>query len=188
MDAQDYIDELQAKKRRNRIIGVVIAVILAALILPGLFKKDGFTREDLENTLVKVPELALTQAEHDLANTILEPDTFRSKLTYDLTGSTAFTFAEVEAIIAPVVPADAEILDIFVQGAVVCIDFQTEHIRTILEYVDADRSGSVDQIRKSVAPLEPQPEPFAPKSLAFYQISYDIRTEETKLLAVEDFS
>lgn len=188
MDAQAYIDEMRAKKRRNLIIGVVVVVILAIIILPGLFRDDGFSEGDLNAVLAQVPELALTKAEKDLADTILEPETFRNELTYDLTGSTTFTLEEVQDIIAPVIPMDAQILDIWVQGAVVCIDYQTENMRTILEYVDADRSGTVDQIRKAVAPLEPQPEPFVPKSLAFYQISYDIRTGETELLAIEDFS
>ena len=179
MDAQAYIDELRAKKRRNLIIGIALAMILAIIILPGLFKKDGFTQKDLENALAQVPELALTDVEKALADTILEPETFRNELTYDLTGSTSFTFEEVEYIIAPVIPMDVQILDIWVQGAVVCIDYQTENMRTILEYVDADRSGTVDQIRKAVTPTESQ---------ALYQISYDIRTGETKLLTIEDFS
>lgn len=38
MEAQDYIDELNAKKRRNLIIGVAVAVIVAIIILPGQFK------------------------------------------------------------------------------------------------------------------------------------------------------
>lgn len=188
MDAQAYIDEMRAKKRRNGIIGAVVAVILAIIILPGLFRDDGFSEKDLERVLSKVPELALTDPEKALADTILEPDTFRNALSYDLTGSTSFTPEEVQDIIAPVLPEDAEIMEIRVQGAVVYLDFQTESLRTMLEYVDADRSGSVDQIRKAVAPLEPQPEPFVPKSLAYYQISYDIRTGETTLLAIEDFS
>lgn len=53
MDAQAYIDEMRAKKRRNLIIGAVIALILAAMILPGLFGKKGPDEEDLEAALTR---------------------------------------------------------------------------------------------------------------------------------------
>lgn len=188
MDAQAYIDEMRAKQRRNLIIGVVVVVILAIIIVPGFFKEEGYNEADLAAALDAVPELALTDSEKALADTILEPDTFRSKLTYDLTGSTTFTMEEVKEIIEPVLPEDAAINEIGVQGAVVYIDYRTGDLRIVLEYVDADRSGTVDQIRKAVSHLEDQPEPLVPVSLDLFQISWDVRTENAKLLAVENFS
>lgn len=183
MDAQDYIDQIRAKKRRNLIIGIAVAVMIALTLLPRLFEKE----PDLDALLAKMPELALTQAETDLADTILEPDTFRNALSYDALNITTFTLEEVQDIITPVLPEDAEIMEIGVNGAVVYIDYCAENMRTILEYVDPDRSGTVDQIRKAIAPLEPQPEPFAAESQGFYQITYNIRTGETKLLESLDF-
>lgn len=183
MDAQDYINEVRAKKRWNLIIGIVIAVIIALTMLPRLFEKE----PDLNTALAQMPRLALTQAEKDLADTLLEPETFRSALSYDALTVTTFTLDEVQDIIAPVLPEDAEVMEISVNGAVVCIDYISGDLRVILEYVDPDRSGSVDHIRKAVAPLESQPEPFAPKSQGFYQITYNIRTGETKLLESMEF-
>ena len=184
MDAQAYIDELKAKKRRRRILAIVISVLVLLFMLPDIlaFWGVGGQEPELDTLLTLVPELELTQAEKDLADTILEPEIFRHALTYDATGYVAFTPDEVWELIAPVIPEGAAINEIRVQGAVICIDFQTGDLRTILEYVDPDRSGTVDQIRKAVAPLEPQPEPFTPESQGFYQISFDIRTGETTVL------
>lgn len=183
MDAQDYIDQIRAKKRRNLIIGIAVAVVLVLTMLPRLFEKE----PDLDAVLAEMPELALTQAEKDLADTILVPETFRNALSYDAANITTYTLEEVRHIIAPVLPENAEIMEIGVNGAVVYIDYCTDDLRTILEYVDPDRSGSVDHIRKAVAPLETSQEPFAAGAESFYQITYDIRTGETKLLESMDF-
>ena len=149
--AQGYIDALHAKKRRNLIIGVVIAVILALLLVPrvlSLFDEPEYLDE--ATVLARVPALALTQAEMELAETILESDAFRSALTYEATGVTTFTAEEVGDIVAPILPEDAVIEQIGVQGAVIYIDYSTRDLRVILEYVDADRSGTVDRVSKAV--------------------------------------
>lgn len=91
-EAQGYIDALRAQKRRNLIIGVVVGVILAIFIIPRLLSMLGTDTEylDEESVLARVPALALTGAEKDLADTILETDTFRSALTYEAAGVAIF--------------------------------------------------------------------------------------------------
>lgn len=79
----------------------------------------------------------------------------------------------MRGIIGAVLPENAQINAIGVRGAVVYIDYQESSRRVVLEYIDPDRSGSVDQIRKTVSLTE---------SGDFFQISYDIRTGKTSLL------
>lgn len=190
MDAQDYIDEMRARQRRNLIIGIAVAVILALIMVPRILSLFGVGDDlpDLETALAEMPELALTEAEIGLADTILEPDIFRNALTYEATGVTTFALEEVQEIIAPVLPEQGEIIEIGVQGAVVYIDYRTEGLRTTLEYVDADRSGSVDRIHKSVAQEEAQSGPLVPESQNFCQVRYTVATGETALVEFYDFS
>ena len=153
MDAQDYIDDLQAKKRRNLIIGIAVA---AACLLIFLIAFSGGNDHELSeaDALDRVPGLALTGAELALADTILDNEQICNALSYDIAeNTTAFSTEDVKEIIAPVIPADAEVTQVCVSGAVVIISYAQPQHRIILEYVDADRSGTVDQICKTLTPL-----------------------------------
>lgn len=177
-EAQGYIDALHAKKRRNLIIGVVIAVILALLLVPRVLSLfDGPEYLDEETVLARIPALALTQAEKELADTILESETFRSALTYEATGVTAFSIEEVGDIIAPILPEDAVIEQIGVQGAVIYIDYSTRDLRAILEYVDADRSGTVDRVSKAVKAED-----------GVYCLLYTVSTEQIQYSLGQDWT
>lgn len=151
-EAQAYIDALRARKRRNLLLGAAAAALLALLLIPrllSLFEKPEALDE--AQVLAKVPALALTQAELELAGTILDCEPLRSALTYEATGAVSFTHAEVDEVFAPILPDGAAIEAIGVQGAVIYVDYSAEDGRVLLEYVDADRSGSIDRIHKSVA-------------------------------------
>lgn len=168
--AQSYIDAVHAAKKRNLIIAAVVIVLLAVIMVPKLL--GGSEPEYLEESQVPAA-LILTDAEKALAGTILEPDTFRKALTYDAIGTTTYTLEEVADIIAPVIPEVASINRIGVQGAVIFIDYDVAGQRIVLEYVDPDRSGVVDQIRKRV---------FAEKC---YMAAYNVAAGETKYSLIE---
>ena len=55
-------------------------------------------------------------------------------------------------------------------GAVVVIDYRQPQHRIILEYVDADRSGTVDSIRKTLTPV------IDGVSTGLYQVNYNLST------------
>ena len=153
MDAQDYIDEMRAKKRRNLIIGVVVAAACLLLFVMAFAGGNGGRLSEAE-ALDRVPGLALTDAELALADTILDHEDFRNALSYDLVeNTTTFTPEETEAIIGSVIPADGAVTQVCVSGAVVIIAYSQPQHQIVLEYADADRSGTVDQIRKTLTPL-----------------------------------
>ena len=152
MDAQDYIDEMRVQKRRNLIIGIAVA---AACLLIFVIAFAGGNDHELSEAeaLDRVPGLALTDAELALADTILDHEEIRNALSYDIAENiTAFSLEDVEEIIAPVIPADGEVMQVCVSGAVVIIRYAQPQHQIILEYVDADRSGTVDQVCKTLTP------------------------------------
>ena len=170
MDTQAYIDEMRAKKRRNGIIGAVVA---AACLLLFMIAFAGGNDGELSQAeaLDRVPALAFTDAELALADTILDHEGFRNALSYDLVeNTTTFTLEETEAVIGSVIPDDGNIIDICVAGAVVIIRYIQPQHQIYLEYADADRSGTVDQIRKTLAPL------INGTSTGCYQVDYNLTT------------
>ena len=151
----DYIAQVHAAKRRKTITGIAVAAAVILLLFAIFGRQDGSAKEiDVERALSLAPALALTDEELALAETILDHDIFRNALNYDLVDSTTvFTWEETGAIVGSVVPEGADGIDISVIGAVAIVDYRLPQHRIILEYVDADRSGQVDAIRKSLAPM-----------------------------------
>ena len=118
-------------------------------------KDPAATRQEyIGNGIYRVNLAALTEAELSLAETILEYEDFRNALNHDLVdNTTAFTLAETASIVGAVIPQEAEVSQIAVSGAVVVIDYSLPYQRVILQYADADRSGTVDQIHKTLEPI-----------------------------------
>ena len=154
MEMEDFIAKVHAIKNKKKIIRIAAAAF-ALLLLIFIFTTPGNKTKKLkeEVALKRAPALALTEEELALAQTILEFDDFRNALNYDLVDNTTlFTLEETEEVIASVLPENANVWDISVVGAVIVIDyFQPQH-HIILEYADADRSGTIDQVRKSLMP------------------------------------
>ena len=157
MDDQnvDYIAQVHAAKKKKTVICIGAAVLCLLLIL-FIFTDNSPKGAVLDEVtaLNLAPALALTEEELALAQTILEFDGFRNALSYDMVeNSTVFSLEETETVIGAVIPEGASVNEIAVIGAVVVIDCQLAPYRCILEYVDADRSGRVDSIRKSIVPI-----------------------------------
>ena len=142
--------ESRGKTGRFVLVVVLIAVVVFMALLG--WGKDGELTE--EEALRRVPSLALTEEELALAETILEYDDFRNALNYDLVdNSTVFDIDETRDIYNAVIPENAEVTEVSVAGAVVNIGYTQPQHRIILEYADADRSGTVDQVRKTLEPI-----------------------------------
>ena len=153
---------------------VLVVVLIAAVIFFALLSwgKDGKLTE--EEALSRVPSLALTAEELALAETILDYDDFHNALNYDLVdNSTAFSIEETWDVYSAVIPENATVTEVAVAGAVVIIDYTQPQHRIILEYADADRSGTVDQIRKSLAPI------IDGVSTGRYQVDQNLSTGKT---------
>lgn len=159
-ETQRIIDALHAQKRRQ-ILRVVIPCVLTALICVvgwWIYMETHFYGEkivtvstDEEKILKEMPELALTDAEKELANTILEIDIFRDALSLDPYSYTAFEIEDVQGHIDSILPDGAIISAIGVSAVSVHIDYRVGDMRTILEYTDADLTGHVDAIHKYMA-------------------------------------
>ena len=172
---EDYIAQVHAQKRKKTIIGVSISVVCVLLLL-FIFVDNSAKGAVLDEVtaLNCAPALALTEEELALADTILDHDDFRNALSYDLVeNSTVFSFDETQAVIGAVIPENAEVAEVCVAGAVVIIDYLLPQYRIILEYVDADRSGTIDSIRKSLTPI------IDGVSTGCYQVDHNLTTGKT---------
>ena len=169
---EDYIAQVHAQKRKRIIVSVSISVVCVLLLL-FIFVDNSEKGAVLDEVtaLNCAPALALTEEELALAETILDYDDFRNALNYDLVdNSTAFSIEETWDIYSAVIPENAEVTEVCVAGAVVIIDYTQPQHRIILEYADADRSGTVDQIRKTLAPL------IDGVSTGCYQVDHNLST------------
>ena len=153
---------------------VLVVVLIAAVIFFALlgWGNDGELTE--EEALSRVPSLALTEEELALAETVLDYDDFRNALNYDLVdNSTAFSIEDTWDVYSAVIPENATVTEVAVAGAVVIIDYTQPQHRIILEYADADRSGTVDQIRKTLTPI------IDGASTGRYQVDQNLSTGKT---------
>ena len=148
----EFTHEYEIKSNTGRF--VVFVVVIAAIVFMALLGPGHDNELSMEDTLAKVPSLALTEEELALAETILDYDDFRNALNYDLVdNSTAFSIEDTWEVYSSVIPENATVNEVAVSGAVVIIDYTQPQHRIILEYADADRSGTVDQIRKTLTPI-----------------------------------
>ena len=167
MNEFSHVYEVKSKTGRFVITLVVIAVIIFIALLG--WGNDG--ELSMAEVLDRVPALALTQEELALAETILDYDDFRNALNYDLVdNSTVFSIEETWDVYSTVIPENAQVTEVAVVGAVVVIDYRQPQHRIILEYVDADRSGTVDSIRKTLTPI------IDGVSTGLYQVNHNLST------------
>ena len=169
---EDYIAQVHAQKRKRIIVSVSISVVCVLLLL-FIFVDNSEKGAVLDEVtaLNCAPSLALTEEELTLAETILDYDDFRNALNYDLVdNSTAFSIEETWDVYCTVIPENAEVTEVCVAGAVVVIDYTQPQHRIFLEYADADRSGTVDQIRKTLTPI------IDGVSTGCYQVNYNLST------------
>ena len=176
METQEYLDELHAQKKRSALMGIAVAAVCLVMVLIIFSGRTPDPREiSWEKALAQAPGLALTAEEKDLAGDVLEFDLFRNALNYELVdNTTVFTLEETGHIVSSVIPGDATVNEICVMGAVVVIDYTQPQHRIILEYVDADRSGTVDSIRKTLTPT------IDGTSTGCYQMSHNLITGKIK--------
>ena len=169
---EEFTHVYEGKSKTGRF--VVFVVVIAVIVFMALLSPGHDNELSMEDTLAKVPSLALTEAELALAETILDYDDFRNALNYDLVdNSTAFSIEDTWDVYSAVIPENARVTEVAVCGAVVIIDYTQPQHRIILEYADADRSGTVDQIRKTLTPI------IDDVSTGRYQVDQNLSTDKT---------
>ena len=149
----EYFDNVRTYQSKRPVVMIGTAILILLVIAFLLFggNKGKLTEEA---ALSRAPSLALTEDELALADTILQYEDFRNALNHDLVdNTTVFSLEETGAVVGSVIPQEAEVLQIAVSGAVVVIDYRLPYQRVTLQYADADRSGTVDQIHKTLEPI-----------------------------------
>lgn len=159
-ETRRIIDALHAQKRRQRLRVIIPCIIVALVCILGwwIYMETHFYGErivtvstDESEILAEVPDLALTDEEKELAETILEIEGIRDALSLDPYSYIAFEIDDIQEHIAPILPDGAAVSAVGVMAATVHIDYRVGDMRTILEYTDADLTGHVDVIRKYMA-------------------------------------
>ena len=167
MNEFSHVYEVKSKTGRF----VITLVVIAVIVFIALLSWGNDSELSMAEVLDRVPALALTEEELALAETILDYDDFRNALNHDLVdNSTVFSIEETWDVYSTVIPENAQVTEVAVVGAVVVIDYRQPQHRIILEYVDADRSGTVDSIRKTLTPI------IDGVSTGLYQVNHNLST------------
>lgn len=157
-EEQVLVDGLKRQKRktRNRLILACVITALVCLLSWWVYMETHFTMERVvvvetngERLLRERPELALTQAEKALADSILEFSVIRENM--EKGEAVAIPLQQVPEELKGVLPENAELTEVTaLLGANVSIDYRWGDIRVMVGYLDPNRDGVVDLIRKTV--------------------------------------
>lgn len=154
--------QLLRKQRRKftvRVLMVCLAMALVWLVGWWIHMETHFYGEtprlittDRDKILSQMPQLALSDAEQGLADTIrtlpaVEAAIAAGEQTRDIAP------ADVEAEIRPVLPENAERISVTVINSTIYLEYDSGELRFSLGYLDPDNNGTVDCIRKLVGVL-----------------------------------
>lgn len=148
---------IQRRKQRRKALFTWIGVLFALVLIVWGMMEIRFSGEEIfvsstneEKILEEMPELALTDAELFLAETILEIPEIRDAMASDQDSISLKTNA-LEPHLSAVVPENGRIVDVFTMGPCIYISIVAENRYTCLVYSDGDGTGHVDQIVKTLA-------------------------------------
>ena len=160
---EDFRDALRKnrRKQRRRIILVCALTVLACVLGWWIYMETHFYGEtphvvttDETKILAEVPQLALTDDEITLAESLLREPTFRDAIAQSSV-SVDVPAEKVEHLLTDIMPDNTtDVYACVLSNRNICLDFLGEHHRITLEYIDPDQNGTVDLIRKTVALVE----------------------------------
>ena len=157
-DKTEQIMEMVWRRQRRIKIRNTLLVILAILIaLWGLLELRYDSRviysatDDREKILKEVPELALSEAELALVDTIFEIPEIREALSDSYDDTTTLDHQALAPYFSSICPEGSRITDISVMGPDVVFSIFTDNTYTLLIYTDVDRTGHIDQVTKTYA-------------------------------------
>lgn len=161
-EAHAEFAQLLRKQRRKftiRVLLVCLAMALVWLVGWWIHMETHFYGEtpelittDRDKILSQMPQLALTDAELELADIIrtlpaVETAIAAGEQTRDV------ALADVEAEIRPALPGNTEQIRVSVINSAIYLEYDCDELRFSLGYLDPDNNGTVDCIRKLVGVL-----------------------------------
>ncbi|MBQ8236784.1 MAG: zf-HC2 domain-containing protein [Oscillospiraceae bacterium] len=186
-DRTEQILEMLRRKQRRKTLLTLASVVLAVIIAVWGFLEIRYSGELIytastneEKILKEMPGLAPTDAEKELAKTILEVPMVRDALREDVSDFTIFKTDDAVGYFASILPEDAKIVEIAVMGHSVYFSYTIGNVYTIIAYNDADMTGHVDTISKTVAvsPLDEIGDDGVLGDVdAVYELTHDVATD-----------
>lgn len=183
--AMEILQAHYKKQRRRTILSWIAALLAVVLVIWGIMEVS-YSGEEIyvsstneERLRKEMPGLVLTDAEKALAKTILEVPMVRDALGDTLADAVSLDAAGAAACFSGILPADAQVFDIFVMGHSVWFSYAAGNVYTCITYTDADMTGHVDTITKTVtvSPLdEIGPDGVLGDVDAIYELTHDVAT------------
>lgn len=161
-ETQEQILERVYRKQRRKTILFWVNIALAVLLAAWAFMEIQFNGEEIyaastneEKILKEMPELALTDEELALAETILEIPEIQAFLTSGEESITLNT-ETVSPYLSGILPDNGRFAEVFVLGRSVFVSIVDGKQYTCLQYTDADQTGHIDFIAKTltISPLD----------------------------------
>ena len=183
--AMEILQKHYKKQRRKTVLTWIAALLAVALVIWGAMEirysgEEIYVSSTNEEKIQKeMPGLVPTDAEKALAKTILEVPMIRDALGDDISDSTSLNINEAASCFSSILPENATIFEIFVLGRSVFFSYAVDNVYTCITYSDADMTGYVDTIHKTIAvsPLdEIGPDGNLGDVDVVYELTYDVAT------------
>ena len=149
--------QAQRKKARRKTLLTWAGVLLAFVLVVWGMMEIRFSGEEIfvsstneEKILKEMPALALTDAEKELAQTILEIPEVRDAIESDQ-DSTTLNLNVVSPYFDAILPENGRFTEIFVFGHSIFISIIDGKQYTCLQYTDVDMTGHIDSVAKTLA-------------------------------------
>lgn len=161
-ESPEQILERVYRKQRRKTILFWVTIALAVVLAGWAFMEIQFNGEEIyaastseEKILKEMPALALTDGELALAETILEIPEIQAFLTSGEESITLNT-ETVTPYLSGILPDNGRFAEVFVLGRSAFVSIVNGKQYTCLQYTDADATGHIDFIAKTLAisPLE----------------------------------
>ena len=157
-DRVEQIMEMVYRKQRQKTVKHILSVIAVVLLLVWGFLELTHNSEviyvstnDADKILKEVPELALSDAELALVDTLFEIPEIQDALSDSYENSTTLSPTALMPYLSGICPEGGQITDVFVMGPSVTINIIVENRYICLTYSDDDRTGNIDFISKILA-------------------------------------
>jgi hypothetical protein len=154
---QQILERVYKKQRRKTILSWV-AIALALVLSVWAFLEVQFSGELIyaastneEKILKEMPALALTDEELALAEIILEIPMVHDAINDDAQDSAVLDTAMITPYLSGILPEEGRFAEVFVFGHSVIISIIDGTQYTCLQYTDADATGHIDFIAKTLA-------------------------------------
>ena len=152
-----YIEALKKQKYKNRKRLILACLLTVLLFVFGwwLYMEVHFTMEtpvlvttSKEDILKEIPQLALTQAEKDFAQTIPLNPIFRNPLESEQVYIIALD--DVKTLVSGILPEYAVLVEVAATKNTVYISYTLDEYSYTLGYMDPNHDGTVDAIEKTI--------------------------------------